>query len=189
MPASVTLTVLAGPTAVGKGTVVKHLLTLCPDIWLSISATTRPPRPGEIDGEHYHFVDEATFDEMVADDAFLEWATVHGTYRYGTPAEPVRRVLAEGRAALLEIDLAGARAVKARMPKARMVFLLPPSWEELARRLASRATENDEQQARRLATARIELAAQNEFDHLVVNDEVDRAAREIADLMGLVPIG
>ncbi len=177
------LTVVSGPTAVGKGTVVAHLRAEHPEIFVSVSATTRPPRPGEVDGVHYLFVSPEQFDDLVARDALLEWAVVHGTHRYGTPRQPVVDALAAGRDALLEIDLQGARQVRARWPEARFVFLAPPSWEELVRRLVGRGTESAEQQARRLETARAEMAAQREFDAVVVNGEVGQA---VADLVALL---
>ncbi len=180
------LTVLAGPTAVGKGTVSADVRARYPEVWLSVSATTRPPRPGEIDGVHYRFVDDPTFDRMVAEGDFLEWAVVHGRHRYGTPRAPVLARLAEGRPALLEIDLAGARQVRAVMPGARFVFLAPPSVEELVRRLVGRGTENEAERARRLATAEVEMAAAPEFDHVIVNDDVRRATDELISVMGLV---
>ena len=177
------LVVLAGPTAVGKGTVSQHIRANYPDVLLSISATTRPPRPGEVDGQHYYFVSDAEFDRMVADHEFLEWATVHNAYRYGTPRPPIDRALAAGRSVLLEIDLQGARSVRAAMPEALLVFLLPPSWEELVRRLVGRGTESPAEQARRLETAKVELQAQDEFDVKVVNREVGRAAHEVVELL------
>ncbi|MDM4764031.1 guanylate kinase [Galbitalea sp. SE-J8] len=180
------LVVLAGPTAVGKGTVSAYIREHYPDVLLSVSATTRRPRPGEIDGVHYFFVDDAEFDRMVGAGELLEWAVVHNSYRYGTPRPPVDRALAEGKRVLLEIDLQGARQVRASMPEAVLVFLLPPSWEELVRRLVGRGTESAEEQARRLETAKVELAAQDEFDVRVVNSEVGEAAHEVVDLM-LVP--
>ncbi len=180
------LVVLAGPTAVGKGTVSAYIREQHPDVLLSVSATTRPPRPGEIDGVHYFFVNDAEFDRMIADGELLEWAVVHNRSRYGTPRPPVQRALDDGRSVLLEIDLQGARQVRETMPEALLVFLLPPSWEELVRRLIGRGTESPEEQARRLETARVELAAQDEFDELVVNDEVRRAAQEVVDLL-IVP--
>lgn len=179
------LTVLAGPTAVGKGTVSADVRERYPEVWLSVSATTRPPRPGEADGVHYHFVDEATFDRMVADGDLLEWAVVHGRHRYGTPRRPVLDQLATGRPALLEIDLAGARQVRAAMPGARFVFLAPPSRAELERRLLGRGTEDAAERARRLATADVEMAAESEFDHVIVNDDVHRATDELISVMGL----
>lgn len=182
------LVVLAGPTAVGKGTVSTYIRQHHPDVLLSVSATTRRPRPGEQDGVHYYFVDDAGFDALIERDELLEWAVVHNASRYGTPKPPVEAALAAGRSVLLEIDLAGARQVRAAMPDAVLVFLLPPSWEELVRRLVGRGTESPEEQARRLETARVELAAQDEFDELVVNDDVRRAAQEVVDLLA-VPSG
>ncbi len=182
------LVVLAGPTAVGKGTVAGYIREHHPDVLLSVSATTRAPRPGEVDGVHYYFLDDAGFDDLIARDELLEWAQVHSAARYGTPRPPVEAALASGRSVLLEIDLQGARQVRAAMPDAVLVFLLPPSWEELVRRLIGRGTESPEEQARRLETARVELAAQDEFDELVVNDDVSRAAQEVVDLLA-VPSG
>ncbi len=147
-----------------------------------MSATTRAPRPGEIDGEHYFFVDDAEFDRMIRDGELLEHATVHNKHRYGTPKAPIEKALAEGRTVLLEIDLQGARQVRAAAPDASLVFLLPPSWDELVQRLVGRGTEDEEERARRLRTAKGELASQGEFDFLVVNDEVARAAAEVAAL-------
>ena len=180
------LTVLAGPTAVGKGTVSAYLRETYPQVWLSVSATTRPPRPDEVDGVHYHFVDDAAFDAMVEADELLEWAVVHRRARYGTPRRPVEQALAQGRAALLEIDLQGARQVRRTMPGALFVFLAPPSWDELVRRLVGRGTETAEERERRLTTARGELAAEPEFDVTIVNDEVQRACAELVERMGLV---
>ena len=177
------LVVLAGPTAVGKGTVAACVREQHPDIWISISATTRPPRPGEVDGLHYHFVDEAEFDRLVAEDGLLEWAIVHGRHRYGTPRAAVDAELAAGRPALLEIDLQGARQVRERMPDALMVFLKPPSFDELVRRLVGRGTEIEEERERRLATARVELAAEEEFDVTIVNSDVQKACSELVDLI------
>lgn len=177
------LTVLAGPTAVGKGSVAAAVRASTPSIWMSVSATTRPRRPGEVDGVHYHFVDDAGFDAMVERGEMLEWAVVHGRHRYGTPRPPVEQALAEGRPALLEIDVQGARQVRAVLPGALFVFLAPPSWDELVRRLEGRGTESDEERARRLETARAELAAEGEFDETVVNDDVRRAAARLVALM------
>ncbi|AXA95929.1 guanylate kinase [Microbacterium laevaniformans] len=176
------LIVLAGPTAVGKGTVAAYIKDHHPEILLSVSATTRAPRPGEVDGEHYFFVDDDGFDALIADDALLEHATVHNAFRYGTPRAPIEKALAEGRTVLLEIDLQGARQVRAAAPDATLVFLTPPSWDELVNRLVGRGTEGPEERARRLKTAKVELAAQGEFDYRVVNDDVARAAAEIAAL-------
>lgn len=183
------LVVLAGPTAVGKGAVSSYIREHHPEVWLSVSATTRPPRPGEVDGEHYHFLDADTFSAMVSRGEFLEYAVVHGRHWYGTPRAAVTKRLAAGSPVLLEIDLSGARQVRQSMPDALFVFLAPPSWEELERRLVGRGTEGEEERTRRLATAKVELAAADEFDVTVVNDEVRRAARELVSLMssGTVP--
>ncbi|MCU1509995.1 MAG: guanylate kinase [Glaciihabitans sp.] len=180
------LVVLAGPTAVGKGTVSAYIRDHHPDVHLSVSATTRPPRRGEIDGVHYYFVSDAEFDQMVQNHQLLEWATVHNSFRYGTPREPIETALASGKRVMLEIDLQGARQVRESMPDAVLVFLLPPSWEELVRRLIGRGTEDAAEQARRLETAKVELAAQDEFDYRVINSEVGQAAQEVVELT-LVP--
>jgi guanylate kinase len=177
------LVVLAGPTAVGKGTVSAYVREHFPDVWLSVSATTRQPRPGEVEGVHYHFVDEAEFARMERDGELLESAVVHGRNHYGTPRRPVEEALAAHRMALLEIDLQGARQVRASMPEALFVFLAPPSWAELERRLVGRGTEDAAERARRLNTARVELAAEEEFDETIVNDDVRRAAEELVSLM------
>jgi guanylate kinase len=182
------LVVLAGPTAVGKGTVSTYIREHYPDILLSVSATTRPPRPGEVDGVHYYFVTDAEFDRMIGEQELLEWAIVHNSYRYGTPRPPIDTALAAGRRVMLEIDLQGARLVREAMPEAVLVFLLPPTWEELVRRLIGRGTESAAEQQRRLETARVELAAQDEFDYKVVNREVAQAAQEVVELT-LVPAG
>ena len=179
------LVVLAGPTAVGKGTVSTYIRENYPGVKLSVSATTRAPRPGEVDGISYFFVSDEEFDRMVDADEFLEWAVVHNQSRYGTPRTPVQQALDEGQSVLLEIDIQGARQVRASMPEAVLVFLLPPTWEELVRRLIGRGTESSEEQARRLATAKVELKAQNEFDVRVVNNKVEDAAREVVDLMNI----
>lgn len=177
------LVVLAGPTAVGKGTVSTYIRENYPEVLLSVSATTRAPRPGEVDGVNYYFVDDAEFDRMIEGGELLEYATVHNAYRYGTPRAPIEKALAEGRSVLLEIDLQGARQVRRSMPEARLIFLLPPTWEELVRRLIGRGTEDQSEQQRRLETAKVELAAQDEFDYRVVNHDVATAAREVVDLM------
>ena len=176
---------LAGPTAVGKGTVAAAVRERHPEIWISVSATTRKPRPGEAHGVHYWFVSDAEFDEMIADGALLEWALVHKAARYGTPRKPVEETLAAGRSALLEIDLEGARQVRETVPDALFVFLAPPTWEELERRLVGRGTETEAERVRRLDTARIELAAEDEFDVTIVNHEVNAAADELVALLRL----
>jgi guanylate kinase len=179
------LVVLAGPTAVGKGTVAAAVRERHPDVWISVSATTRAPRPGEVDGVHYWFVSDEKFDRMIEADEFLEWAVVHRSARYGTPRRPVEEALAAGRPAMLEIDLQGARLVRDSMPEALFVFLKPPSWEELVRRLVGRGTESAEERTRRLDTAREEMAAENEFDETIVNHEVHDAADQLVALMML----
>ena len=184
-PAPAPVTVLAGPTAVGKGTVSAAIRARYPQIWLSVSATTRAPRPGEVDGVHYRFVGEEEFSRLVEDGQMLEWAVVHGRNKYGTPRGPVEEKVAEGRPVLLEIDLAGARQVRETLPGARFVFLAPPDWDTLVHRLVGRGTEDEEERERRLATARVELAAEGEFDVTIVNDSVDRAADELARLLGV----
>lgn len=181
------LTVLAGPTAVGKGTVAAEIRRHHPEVWISVSATTRKPRPGEVPGKHYWFVSEEEFDELVESGQLLEWAVVHRGARYGTPRKPVEEALAEGRPALLEIDLQGARQVRESMPDALFVFLAPPSWEELVRRLVGRGTETPEERDRRLESAREELAAEAEFDVTVVNREVHAASEELVALIKNVP--
>jgi guanylate kinase len=177
------LVVLAGPTAVGKGTVAAEVRRSHPEVWISVSATTRAPRPGEENGVHYWFVSDEEFDAMVEQGNLLEWALVHKSARYGTPRQPVELALASGRPAMLEIDLQGARLVRETMPDALFVFLKPPSWEELVRRLVGRGTETEEERELRLETAREELAAEAEFDVTIVNHEVHAAAEELVALM------
>lgn len=177
------LTVIAGPTAVGKGTVIRKILETHPEIKLSVSATTRAPRPGEIDGISYHFLSMSEFDAKIAAGQMLEYAIVHGTNKYGTLREPVESALAAGQKLILEIDIQGARQVKKAMPEANLIFIAPPSWDELVRRLTGRGTETTEEQERRLATARQELAAQTEFDHVVINDEVAECALQVVNLI------
>lgn len=182
------LTVLAGPTAVGKGTVAADIRARYPEVWISVSATTRKPRPGEEHGVHYLFVSDDEFDRMLAADELLEWAVVHKAARYGTPRQPVLDKLAEGRPALLEIDLQGARQVRATMPDALFVFLSPPSWDELVRRLVGRGTETAAERERRLETATLELAAEKEFDVTIVNASVTDAADQLVKLIRSPPI-
>jgi len=169
---------------VGKSTVVGVLRRRVPDLHFSVSATTRAPRPGEVDGRDYHFVDAAEFDRMVAAGEMLEWAEIHrGLHRSGTPAAPVRAAVRAGEPVLVEVDLAGARAIRATEPDALLVFLQPPSWEALVSRLTGRGTEDAAAVARRFETAREELAAAAEFDEVVVNDDVEEAATRLLDLM------
>jgi guanylate kinase len=175
------LLVLSGPSGVGKTTVERALRAHLPELWVSVSATTRPPRPGEVNGVDYVFVSDAEFDEMVARGEFLEWAEYAGN-RYGTPREPVQRRRAAGIPVLLQIDLQGARQVRQTSPDALFVFLAPPSWDELVRRLVGRGTEPPEVIERRLAAAREELAAEKEFDVTLVNTDVETVCRELVAL-------
>ena len=176
--------VLVGPSAVGKSTVVAQVRQQIPDLYFSVSATTREPRPGEVDGRDYHFVTRAAFDAMIDAGELLEWADIHGgLQRSGTPARPVEEALAAGRPVLIEVDLAGSRNVRERLPEAVSVFLSPPSWEELVARLTGRGTETPEAVARRLATATTEMAARGEFDHVVVNDDVEACVKQLVSLI------
>ncbi len=178
------LVVLAGPSGVGKTTIVAELRRRLPELYFSVSATTRDPRPGEIEGVHYHFVGPDGFDKMLAGDELLEWAEIHGgLQRSGTPREPVEEALAKGRPVLVEVDLHGARSMRAAMPESISVFVEPPSFEELERRLRSRNTESPAQFARRLETAREELAARSEFDVELVNHDVTDVAARLVDLL------
>ncbi|UXA09033.1 guanylate kinase [Mycobacterium sp. SMC-2] len=176
--------VLSGPSAVGKSTVVRCLRERIPDLHFSVSATTRAPRPGEVDGVDYHFVSPARFQQLIDDGALLEWADIHGgLHRSGTLAEPVRTATAAGKPVLIEVDLAGARAVKRAMPEAITVFLAPPSWQDLQARLVGRGTETPEAMQRRLETARVEMAAQDDFDEVVVNTQLESACAELVSLL------
>ncbi len=176
------LTVLSGPSGVGKGTVVAAVRRLFPHVWVSVSCTTRRPRPGEVDGVQYHFVSDAQFDELIATDRLLEYATFAGN-RYGTPRRPVEQHLAAGRPTLLEIELQGAQQVRERMPDAQFVFLAPPSEDELRDRLTGRGTETEAMIEARLDRAHYELQAHQEFDVVVINDDVERAAAEVVSLL------
>ncbi|MDT5019497.1 MAG: guanylate kinase [Mycobacterium sp.] len=176
--------VLSGPSAVGKSTLVRCLRERIPDLHFSVSATTRAPRPGEIDGTDYHFVSAERFQQLIDDGLLLEWAEIHGgLHRSGTLAGPVRDAVEAGHPVLIEVDLAGARAVKQAMPEAITVFLAPPNWAALEARLIGRGTETAEVIERRLATARTELAAQDDFDEVVVNRQLETACSELVSLL------
>lgn len=178
------LIVLAGPSAVGKSTVVARLRERMPELYFSVSMTTRDPRPGEIDGRDYHFVSTDDFRATVAEGRMLEWAEIHrGLQLSGTPAEPVRSALDEGRPVLIEVDLAGVRQIRESIPEGKTVFLSPPSWEELEVRLRGRGTEPQEVVTRRLETAKVEMEALDEFDVVVVNDELEAAVDELVTLL------
>jgi guanylate kinase len=176
------LTVLSGPSGVGKGTVIAEVRRRHPDVWVSVSVTTRRPRAGEVDGVHYHFVDDAEFDRLIAAHGLLEWAQYAGN-RYGTPVAPLEARLTAGAPALLEIELQGARQVRERAPEAQLVFLAPPSWDALVDRLVGRGSEPAEVREERLAIARAEMQARGEFDAVVINDDVARAADELVGLL------
>ena len=176
--------VLSGPSAVGKSTVVRCLREQIPDLHFSVSATTRAPRPGEVDGVDYHFVSPARFQQLIDEGALLEWAEIHGgLQRSGTLAAPVRAATGSGFPVLIEVDLAGARSIKKAMPEAMTVFLAPPSWADLQARLVGRGTETPEAMARRLETARVELEAQSDFDQVVVNSQLESACAELVSLL------
>jgi guanylate kinase len=184
-PSRARLTVLSGPSGVGKGTVVAEVRKLFPHVWVSVSCTTRKPRPGESDGVQYHFVSDAQFDQLIAAGELLEHATFAGN-RYGTPRKPVQQHLAAGRPTVLEIELQGARQIRDSMPEAQFVLLTPPSMSELRDRLMGRRTEGLPDLEARMARAEIELAAAEEFDRVIVNDDVKRAAAELVELIEVV---
>ncbi|HEY7225219.1 MAG TPA: guanylate kinase [Micromonosporaceae bacterium] len=186
-PHSAHLTVLSGPSGVGKDSVIETIRARAPWVWLSVSVTTRPIRDYEVDGVHYHFVDRAQFERMVEGGAFLEWAEFAGNL-YGTPRAAVRERLATGQDALLKIDLQGARQVRQAMPEARLVFLAPPSWAELKRRLIGRGTDDEATVRQRLEHAQEELAAEPEFDITIVNHTVEQAADELVGLLSPQPM-
>ncbi|MBB0989899.1 guanylate kinase [Dietzia kunjamensis] len=178
------LIVLAGPSAVGKSTVVARLRECVPDLYFSVSMTTRDPRPGEVDGRDYYFVSTEDFRKAVSEGRMLEWAEIHrGLQLSGTPADPVHRALEAGRPVLIEVDLAGVRQIRESIPEGRTVFLAPPSWEELEVRLRGRGTEPQDVVDRRLETAKVEMEARGEFDEVVVNDELEKAVDELVSLL------
>lgn len=179
---SAPIVVVAGPSGVGKGTIIAWVREHKPDVWLSVSATTRLPRPGEIDGVNYHYLAPERFDAMVQAGEFLEWAEYAGN-RYGTPIAPLLEHARSGQPVLLELELQGARQVRERLPEATLVFIAPPSWDELVRRLTGRGTETADVVEHRLATAREEMAAEPEFDRTIVNETVESAGQALIDLL------
>ncbi len=186
VPVPAGLTVLSGPSGVGKSTVVQAIRRNCPQVWLSVSVTTRRPRPGELQGREYFFVGEREFEDMAASGQLLEWARFAGNY-YGTPREPVAKRLEAGGPGLLELDVVGARQVRLAVPDALLVFLAPPSWDELVRRLTGRETEPPEVIGRRLEAARAELRAESEFDVTLVNTSVKDVCAQLVALMTAQP--
>ena len=183
-PSSGKLTVITGPSGVGKGSLVKGLLTLHPEIWLSVSATTRIPRVGEVEGQHYFFMTANHFEELAQKGGFVEWAEFAGN-RYGTPREPIQKELDSHRPVLLEIELEGARQVRRSFPEAFQVFVAPPSLEELERRIRGRATDTEDAIHKRLSRAKEELIAQDEFDAVVINDDLGLAVKQLEELICL----
>lgn len=181
-PRRACLLVVSGPSGVGKSTVVAALAAARDDIEVAVSATTRPPRPGEVDGVHYHFLDDRAFDELAAAGGFLEWAT-YNRYRYGTPWASVRKPLAEGRTLVLEIDVQGARQVREQFPDAVLVFLLPPNLAALEARIRGRAADDEATIARRVVIAQQEFAQAGAFDHQVANVQVDQATADLARIV------
>jgi guanylate kinase len=176
------LFIVSGPSGAGKGTLVKEVLRRVPSVWVSVSVTTREPRPGEVEGRHYRFISSPEFDELIASGGLLEWAEVHGN-RYGTPRRDVESKIAEGAQVILEIDPQGAFQVRDLMPDSVLVFIMPPSPEELIKRLAKRGSETEEQVAVRIETAERELALVGKYDHVVINDDDARASDEFASII------
>ena len=176
------LFVISGPSGAGKGTLVKALIEQVPDAWLSVSATTRKPREGEVDGKHYHFISNDQFDDLVRQDGFLEWAQVHSN-RYGTPRAQVEQAIAEGKQAILEIDVQGAFQIKEKIPQSILVFIEPPSLEILEERLRGRGTETEDVIAARMSVATMELLEKIKYDIAIVNDDLDVAAKELVDFV------
>jgi guanylate kinase len=176
------LYVLSGPAGAGKGTVLREVFSHMDDLAYSVSYTTRAPRPGEIEGVHYFFIDEDTFKKMVSEGKFLEWAKVHGHY-YGTMKDTVLEALEKGVDVLLEIDIQGAEQVKRQMPEAITVFIQPPTFEELVRRLTERGTEGPEDLALRIKNAEREIQCADRFEYRIINDTVDRAAEDFINII------
>ena len=176
------LVVLSGPSGVGKSSVIAEALKDLPTTWLSVSVTTRDPRPGEVDGQTYFYVTQERFDQMVAQNELLEWAEYAGN-RYGTPRDQVVERLANNIPVLLEIEVQGAMQVRKSMPEAVLVFVEPPTWEDLEARLTGRGTESDEQVLTRLRMALQEIEAAKDFDHVIVNDDVAQAAHELVSYL------
>ena len=172
------LIVLAGPSGVGKGTLLNHLLKRHPELEVSVSATTRSPRAGEINGKHYYFVSHAQFQTMIENGDLLEWAEFAGNF-YGTPKQPIERAIAQGRQVILEIELIGARQVRTSLPMAKQIFVLPPDESALEERIRSRGQDSEEAIARRLTQSKVELAAADEFDVQIVNDHLETAIAEL----------
>ena len=178
------LTVLTGPSGVGKGTIVKKILDSHSDVWLSISATTRKPRTGEIEGQHYFFLEKKNFQEIIDKEGFLEWASFSNNF-YGTPKKIVNEKIEQGNNVLLEIELEGARQIRRSFPDALQIFIAPPNLSELEKRIRGRGTETEDAIRNRLAIAKKELIAKKEFDAVVINEDIEKAFIEIEGLMGL----
>ena len=174
--------IISGPSGVGKSTVLKELFQDRDDLYFSVSATTRPPRPGEIDGVHYHFTDVDEFRKMISEDAFLEYAEYVGNF-YGTPKKFVDEAMEQGKDVLLDIEIQGAMQVCAKRPETVRIFIAPPSWKELERRLTARGTDSPEKVQKRLLRAQVELEMARDYDYFVVNDTVENAVNELRAIM------